>query len=143
MDAPRVDIDGSVKRAGVHRQYKVVIGGHEVYLQGQTFRAFAMLALCRRNRKNKGWVSAAEMFGRPRLTASYLFRLRSQVRNGLLKKAPALAQWKVTENDHEGSYRLATKPERIRVVNPAAIIEFGDHDLVALLTKRERKDKGN
>ena len=141
MDAPRVDIDGSVKRVGTHKQYKVVVGGHAIYLQGQTFRAFAMLALCRRNRKNKGWVSATEMFGRPRLTASYLFRLRSQIRNALLKKAPVLAKWQVTENDHEGSYRLATKLERIRVVNSSAIIEFGDHDLVALLTRRERKGK--
>ena len=96
MDAPRVEIDGTSVRRGVHKQYKVVIGGQSIPLQAGSFRLLALLALKRRQNRDAGWVPVTDVstLSQPGMVARYVYRLKQQVRSALMKTAPAVAAWR-------------------------------------------------
>jgi hypothetical protein len=62
-----------------------------------------------------------------------MYRLGNDVRE-VLSDRPRLSKWPVFENDRQGGYRLLTTPDKIKIINLPALMEFGDHVILKMLT---------
>lgn len=123
---PEIIIDGSA--AGT--RYRVVIDGHEVFLQGAAFRLMAILAIAKSVPQDPsvGWVGNYLLYSDYGRTAKEAHRVRKQVWGQLPDR---YRHWRVIENDGQGSVRLISG--RATIKNPQALIDFGDATIVEVM----------
>jgi hypothetical protein len=129
METPTVCIDGVREM----RRYVVYVAGEKLLLQGATFRSLTILAIARQKNQDDGWVRKEVLYGDTATVPKYMYRLGNDVRE-VLSDRPRLSKWPVFENDRQGGYRLLTTPDKIKIINLPALMEFGDHVILEMLT---------
>ena len=134
MELPLICIDGTKVRDGQqnYTKYLTLIAGKRVPLNAVPFRLLTMLAIARRSKVDDGWLHTGQLYQPARLAARYLCPMKQQIRRRL-RNVKTLRDWQIIENDRQGHYRLNTRPDRIRFINPQALKDFGDAELLAMI----------
>jgi len=138
MGLPLICIDGTKVRDGQrnYTRYLTFIAGKRVPLSGVPFKLLAMLALACMSKVDDGWVHTGQLYRPAGLAGRYLYLMKQQIRRRL-RNVKSLRNWQIIENDRQGYYRLIARPERIRFINPQALQEFGDMEILAMIEKHK------
>lgn len=116
-----IEIDGTP----VRERFRIRINGRSINLTGKSFKYLLRLVWSRLTKDN-GWLYKEDL-ERGFNQARYLYRLRQEIGRDFLP------DWPLYENNRSGYYRLAAKPDGLRV-NVDALREIPDFEIQQMAT---------